>query len=98
MNLPVVTNTTYNINEAPGINELTTEQISMYPNPAASTIRFNGANVTSAQIYDMTGKQLLQAGEVINNEVSVANLANGIYQVIITTTNGMHTQKRVIRK
>jgi hypothetical protein len=70
----------------------------MYPNPATTAIRFNGATVVAARIFDMAGKQVVDATSVINNEVSVAALANGMYQVVIETAQGIQTQKLVIRK
>jgi len=97
-NPAIVTNTTYNINSVLATSELTTEAISMYPNPATTAIRFNGATVVAARIFDMAGKQVVDANSVINNEVSVATLANGMYQVVIETAQGIQTQKLVIRK
>jgi uncharacterized repeat protein (TIGR01451 family) len=97
-NAPIITNTTYNINSILATTELTTETISMYPNPATSAIRFNGATVVGARIFDMAGKLVVDASTVINNEVSVAALANGIYQVVIETAQGVQTQKLVVRK
>ena len=77
---------------------MTTETISMYPNPATSQIRFNGATVVGARVFDMAGKLVVDASTVINNEVSVAALANGMYQVVIETAQGVQTQKLAIRK
>jgi len=64
------------------------ETISVSPNPANSTVRFNGAMVTSAQVYDLSGKLLISAATVDNNELSVSELSNGIYQVVMMTDNG----------
>lgn len=79
-------------------NDLTTETISMYPNPATSAIHFNGATVAGARIFDMAGKLVVDTPTLMNNEVSVAALANGMYQVVIETAQGVQTQKLVIRK
>jgi uncharacterized repeat protein (TIGR01451 family) len=97
-NPAIITNTAYNINAVLATKELTTETISMYPNPATSAIRFNGATVVGARIFDMAGKLVVDASTVINNEVSVAALANGIYQVVIETAQGLQTKKLVVRK
>jgi fimbrial isopeptide formation D2 family protein len=97
-NPAIVTNTTYNINQSLGMDEPGMETISMFPNPANDLIRFNGAAVDAVQIYDMAGKQLLSTSAVVNNELSVASLANGIYQIVISTPNGVQTQKLAIRK
>jgi fimbrial isopeptide formation D2 family protein len=97
-NPAIVTNTTYNINQVLAVDKQVLETISMFPNPATSTIRFNGAAVNAAIVYDMAGKQLINATNVLNNELSVAELSNGIYHVTIITAKGIQTQKLVIRK
>jgi fimbrial isopeptide formation D2 family protein len=96
-NPAIVTNTTYNVNQALSVGEQAMEMISMFPNPATSTVRFNGATVNTAMVYDAAGKLLINATSLNNNELSVAMLANGIYQVVIVTANGAQTQKLVIR-
>ncbi len=78
--------------------QLTTEAISMYPNPATSDIRFSGATVVAARIFDMTGKRVVDASTVINNQLSIASLDNGMYQVVLETAQGIQTQKLVVRK
>jgi len=96
-NPAIVTNTTYNVNQVLIVDEETADLLSLSPNPASSTVRFNGAAVQSAMIFDMTGKLLINC-EVSDNELSVGDLSNGIYQVFITTVNGISTKKLVIRK
>ncbi|MES2557940.1 MAG: T9SS type A sorting domain-containing protein [Bacteroidota bacterium] len=97
-NPAIITNTTYNINALLATSDLTTETISIYPNPATSDIRFNGATVVAARIFDMAGKLVVDAPSVINNELSVASLDNGMYHVVIETAQGVQTQKLVVRK
>jgi uncharacterized repeat protein (TIGR01451 family) len=96
-NPPIVTNTTYNVNQTLGMTEQTADAISLFPNPADELIRFSGAAVNAVQIFDLAGKQLLNA-PVVNNELSVTSLANGIYQVVIFAPDGIQTQKLAIRK
>ncbi len=97
-NPAIITNTTYNINSVLATNELSTETITMYPNPATTDIRFNGATVVAAHVFDMAGKLVIDASSVINNELSVASLDNGMYHVVIETAQGVQTQKLVVRK
>jgi fimbrial isopeptide formation D2 family protein len=97
-NPAIITNTTYNINAALATSELSTETISMYPNPANADIRFSGATVVAARIFDMAGKLVVDASTVINNQLSVASLDNGMYHVVIETAQGVQTQKLVVRK
>ncbi len=98
-NPAIITNTTYNINQIPlGLNESKTELINMYPNPAEDKIQFSGAAVTEISIYDLTGKLVLEAKNILNNEVPVNAIQTGIYQVVLKTENSISTQKLVIKK
>ncbi|MNK18558.1 hypothetical protein D3C87_367660 [compost metagenome] len=98
-NPPIVTNTTYNINELPlGLSGSKIESISLYPNPAQDKIRFSGAEVKEAIIYDLAGKTVLETSNILDNEVSLNHIQTGIYQVVLKTENTISTQKLVIRK
>jgi uncharacterized repeat protein (TIGR01451 family) len=98
-NSPIVTNTTHNVNQYPlGLNESKTELVTLYPNPAQDKIQFSGASVNEVYIYDLTGKLVLEASNILNNEVSVNPIQTGIYQVILKTENNVSTQKLVIKK
>ena len=98
-NPAIITNTTYNINELPlGLDESKSETIHLYPNPAEDKIKFSGASVTEASIYDLTGKLVLETKNILNNELSLNNLQTGIYQVVLKTNSTISTQKLVIKK
>ena len=77
-----------------GIEEITTEN-TIYPNPASDCININSTeNVQRVEIYNMQG-QLVKAetGEV--NNISVKDLANGMYTLKLTTDNGVSVHKIV---
>lgn len=66
------------------------KQVMMYPNPStAGTVFFNKA--LSAQVFDLTGKLLLQSTKT--NQLDVRSLAKGLYLVRI---EGVMTRKLVI--
>ena len=95
----IITNTTYNINQLPlGLDESKSEWVNIYPNPAEDKITFSGASVNEVSIYDLTGKLVLNAANILDNEISVNKLQTGIYQVILKTNNRVSTQKLVIKK
>jgi uncharacterized repeat protein (TIGR01451 family) len=97
-NPPIVTNTTYNINQFPlGLDEPKNELITLYPNPAENKIQFSGATVDEVLIYDLTGKLVLEA-TTVNNEVSLNTIQTGIYQLVLKTENSISTQKLVVKK
>jgi uncharacterized repeat protein (TIGR01451 family) len=97
-NPPIVTNTTYSINHVLGLNEQVVKPVFLSPNPATTTVRCNGALALSAQVYDLAGKLVIDAYNMNNNEFSVAGLANGVYQVVIVTVDGVQTEKLVINR
>jgi uncharacterized repeat protein (TIGR01451 family) len=97
-NPPIVTNTTYNINEMLSVDEHLVGTVFLSPNPATTTVRCSGALALSAQVYDLAGKLMISAGSMSNNEFSVAGLANGVYQVVIVTVDGVQTEKLVINR
>lgn len=98
-NPAIVTNTTYNINQFPlGLTETKTELIGLYPNPAQDKIQFSGASVNEVLMYDLAGKLVLEAKNILNNEVSVNSIQTGLYQVVLKTENSISTQKLVIQK
>lgn len=97
-NAPIITNTTYNINQVLATTDLNEVSIVMYPNPASNSVRFSGVVVEEVEVYDMAGKLVLSSTEPLNNELSVSALTDGIYQVQIITQKGVNTQKLVVKK
>ena len=97
-NAPIITNTTYNINQVLNTSEINAETIVMYPNPTGNSVRFNGAEILEVQMYDLAGKLVLTSTQPANNEISVSELNNGLYQVQIFTQKGLSTQKLVVKK
>jgi flagellar hook assembly protein FlgD len=84
------------------------DAISIYPNPAKDVahIKFSltAANNAAIQVMDATGRvvntiasQNLTAGEH-TVDFSTANLASGLYNVVITTDNGSVTERLSVVK
>ncbi len=77
-----------------GIEEITTET-TIYPNPATDQITINSTdNVQRVEIYNMQG-QLVKAETGAVNNISVKDLANGMYTLKLTTDNGTSIHKIV---
>ena len=88
-----------------GMNELSTSNLSIYPNPANEEV-----HVTFEQVAEFMNIELIDAtGRVLNNQVSnqmganlitfnVANLSSGFYTVRLTSSNVSETQKLMIQK
>ena len=67
----------------------TISKLAVWPNPAQNTIQFSGAEVTEVRVFDLLGKQVLSQNlDSENTAVEVSNLANGMYLVQATDSNG----------
>ncbi|MEP7198115.1 MAG: T9SS type A sorting domain-containing protein, partial [Saprospiraceae bacterium] len=63
------------------------DQISIYPNPAYSTINLNNftpdlGRIYQVYIFDFLGRAIKQV-QLTSNEVDVSDLANGIYSLVV---------------
>lgn len=77
-------------------------QIAVYPNPSRGifNIAFGNLNPTKMEVYDITGKLILQKNklEISDNRTNIdlSNASNGIYFIKIATENNTIT-KRIIK-
>lgn len=80
-----------------GIKDLTSENISVFPNPATEQLHINVGSAATVALMAMDGK-LLQTQFTANNGDAVMNVANlpaGVYLLTITTQEGIY-HKRVL--
>ena len=85
-----------------GLDEITTENLSVYPNPSKEVVNFRldkYANAAALSIVDLVGKELFRTG--IDSElttVNVANLSAGtyLYRMISETGAVIHSGKIII--
>ena len=88
-----------NITAASGINELSPELVSIYPNPTKDiiTLDFGALEASSIKVYDLFGKEVISIGGVINqkSELSLGAIAQGMYHVKINTPMGVITKTLV---
>ncbi len=97
-NSAIVTNTTYNINSSLGITNPGLETLTLYPNPAQTSVSVIGKNIEQIVIFDLTGKEVLSAELTNKNSINVENLSNGVYTCLITSKTGVFQEKLVIKK
>lgn len=88
--------------EYSGVDEVKTDAktavINIYPNPAADKFSFTAAGDTQeVSIFDLSGRLVLNEKAVADNSVTVSALSAGIYNVVITTTEGTYVA-RLIKK
>lgn len=75
-----------------GVNEATTENISVYPNPAINTVQFNGNDTYEYSIMNALG-QVVSNGTTANQSITVSDLETGIYTIVLNNQDGSLTSK-----
>ncbi len=88
-----------------GVSEELVKNLVLYPNPAKSTISLQspagGLGSTGFEIYDLTGKKLLEQSVPSGDEkieVDVSTLQSGVYFCRISTEGHSVTKKLIIQK
>lgn len=82
-----------------GVDDLTTQQIVMYPNPASTVLNIRNAASASVVILDVLGKQLIQMDNIsLDQEINVASLQTGTYLIKITNGAAVKTEKFIIAR
>ena len=91
-NDPIVTNTTYNVNQLiGGVDESNKTAFKIFPNPASSELNLLGEGAFSYQISDMSGKILLQGEVNESDKIRIADLNAGVYNITCVTENKIQT-------
>lgn len=82
-----------------GVNDYLASKFSVYPNPTNNVVNFsNEANavVSSIEMADLNGRVVKTATfNATEGEVSVSDLATGVYMMTITTDQGVAVKKIV---
>jgi len=75
-----------------GIEQISTTQVVIYPNPATDTFNFNiEGEVLNVKIFDMTGRLIQTEIQPKSNTINISSLTKGIYNVLITGVNQNYT-------
>ncbi|MCF6296276.1 MAG: T9SS type A sorting domain-containing protein, partial [Flavobacteriaceae bacterium] len=82
--------------QALNINEVTENEISIYPNPVKDILTINSkGNFETIIIYNQLGQQVR---EVVSNQIDISNLSKGLYFVKIISQSGKMEIKKIIKK
>lgn len=76
------------------VEENETSTFSIYPNPASETLFINAENVQRVELYDLTGRNVLNT---TSTDVDLRGLESGIYFVTVKTDNAVKTTKLVVK-
>jgi Secretion system C-terminal sorting domain len=71
------------------------KNFSIFPNPASTIINvnFETADVANIILTDVMGKVVYNKTATANNQINVANFANGVYSLSVITKEGTYTSK-----
>ncbi|MCU0442735.1 MAG: T9SS type A sorting domain-containing protein [Bacteroidia bacterium] len=82
------------VSPSTSIAEQQLPQVHIYPNPVNTSLHLQiNTTLLSVTLYTINGKPVLTTNEALMN---TANIADGIYFLIVETTGGVTTQKVVI--
>lgn len=80
------------------IAKITTNAISLYPNPTRGFVNVSGNKIQQISIADITGKILMQkvVDNVNNITLNIANLAKGVYAINVKNELGQQSTKLIV--
>ncbi len=89
----------FSVSQVLGVNEFLSSQFSVYPNPAKNVINISNttnAAISLVEMTDMNGRVVKsQKVSGVSGQVSIADLASGMYMMNITTDQGKAVKKIV---
>ena len=91
--------TEFSSNGVLGITQNQLDNISLYPNPASSTINVKNAENANVQVFDILGKLILsQENIALDAQINVSQLQAGTYFMKIAKDNFVTTKRFLISK
>jgi hypothetical protein len=79
-----------------GINEITKDDVKIYPNPASNYINIEGVSGTTITIYNMIGARVYSENiEDPISRIDISNLVGGNYFIEIT---GSESDRQIVKK
>lgn len=81
-----------------GVNDLTNSAISIYPNPVVDILNINSKlKVDSVEVYDLSGRKVLSATQLVNGQLDMSNYAAGTYLIRIQSGSQIQNFKLIKR-
>jgi uncharacterized surface protein with fasciclin (FAS1) repeats len=75
-----------------GVNEVANTPIEVYPNPAVNSIQFSSDETFDFSIVNTLG-QIVSNGTTSNQNISVSDLKDGMYTLVLSNAAGTKTSK-----
>lgn len=76
-----------------GIENVNDANVAVYPNPVRDMLTVKGDNIQSVEIIDVNGRTVLTSNR--EGQLSMSDLAEGVYMVRVVSAAGVSTQKIV---
>ena len=77
-------------------DEITTEEVAIYPNPTKYVIRIQAnQNVEKVVLYTVLGEEMFQSSK---NTIDMSGMSQGMYMLQIEFSNGSTITKKIIKK
>ena len=88
----------YEVSGVLGTNDLSANTFILYPNPAKINVTIKGLNgIAQVELFDITGKKVMNLSQPVNNQFNVESLRSGIYIVRLTDdSKGVSVKKLII--
>ena len=90
----------YEVSGTLGVSDLKNSIVfSLYPNPAQALVFVKGVNALySVEMFDITGKKVLNISNPLNNQFNIESFKSGVYLVKLTDVNNDVSIKKLIIK
>ncbi len=90
---------TFSSNGVLGVTQNQIDNISLYPNPATSTINLKNAENANIQVFDVLGKMIISRDNIsMDEKIDVAKLQTGTYFMKISKDNYITTKRFLVSK
>ena len=91
-----------NVTSTVSIAEHMKDQISLFPNPAQTSITFTGLEINDydVSVVDLFGRELYQNGSLNSNSIDVSMLSDGHYFLVLRNkrTNTIINKRLIVKK
>ena len=86
----------YEFDPFASINELNSESLKFYPNPASEHLIFENPTFDEVTVFSLDGK-LIAEKQLIANSINISNLDSGIYLISVNGKNNEKITKRFVK-
>lgn len=79
-----------------GLDEMNTDDIQMYPNPAQTSVQISVSTLSEIIFYDVHGKRIQNMPNYLGEQIDISHLEIGVYFIEVQQQNRSYRTKLVI--